>query len=335
MTDLGLDAADGNHRLAGHVHHVATQREGHQALLGKTQPARSHEHDIFRDAPFGENLVDAAHAHLEGQGHVIRIGQRSGAGSALSSVDGDKVHAPPGVVHHPGQVMPEAHLPHGGLDPHWQPGGLRDGLHPVQHAVRIVERGVGRGADAVFSHLNAPDRGDFGSDLGRGENSSLGGLGALAELDFDGQHRVLFHQFHQPLHAERSVRRAAAEIGGADLHHQLPAVLMVPGDAAFAGVVHAIGEFGALVERGDGVGAQGTEAHGRDIEGRSRPEGLGPPPRLAQHLGAGQPVIRIVIRIAWNGFVQGKGRMLDDDVVAGVLQVLVRAEAKIVVLVFR
>ena len=60
-----------------------------------------------------------------------------------------------------------------------------------------------------------------------GQQAAQTGLGALAELDLDGPDRRARRGGLEPLHAERAVLVAAAEVGGADLEDQVAALPVV------------------------------------------------------------------------------------------------------------
>jgi hypothetical protein len=71
------------------------------------------------------------------------------------------------------------------------------------------------------------------------------------------------------LRREAAVGIARAEIAGADLPDEVAAVLaVIRAQAAFAGIMGETAGLGALVEGADRIWAQGTEAHGRDVEHR-------------------------------------------------------------------
>lgn len=99
----------------------------------------------------------------------------------------------------------------------------------------------------------------------------MAGLGALAHLDFDHPHLRRPGLRREAFRVEATVAGAAAKVTAAQLPGQVATVFPVIGaDAAFAGVMGEIAELGALVQRADGVGAEGTKTHGRDIEHRRR-----------------------------------------------------------------
>ncbi|MCY1179726.1 hypothetical protein D9M73_201400 [compost metagenome] len=99
----------------------------------------------------------------------------------------------------------------------------------------------------------------------------MAGFGALAELDLDHPHLRGAGLGGEAFRVELAVTGAAAEVAATQFPDQVAAVLAVVGaDAAFAGVVIEVAELGALVERADGVGAEGAETHGRDVEHRGR-----------------------------------------------------------------
>src|SRR5207302_4233926 len=101
--------------------------------------------------------------------------------------------------------------------------------------------------------------------------TTMAGLGALADLEFDHLDLIVRREAGEFLRIERAVAIAAAEIAGADFPDDVAAVLAVIGaDAALAGIVREIALVGARVQRAHRVGAERAEAHRRDIEDRGR-----------------------------------------------------------------
>jgi hypothetical protein len=164
--------------------------------------------------------------------------------------------------------------------------------------------------------------------------SAEAGLGALAQLDLQSPHRSAGHQVLEPVQIEPAAVVAAAEVRGADLEDQLAAVPVVRRQAALAGVLQAAGQRRAAVQRLDRGAGQRAEAHPGDVHHRLRPERPGPAARRAQDL-----------RARYGGLVPGRGgrrghrppegAVLDDRVSGRVLEVVVGAEAEVVVLLLR
>lgn len=68
-----------------------------------------------------------------------------------------------------------------------------------------------------------------------------------------------------------AVGGAATKVAAANFPDQVTTVLTVIGaDAALASVMGKAAEFGALVQRADGVGAECTKAHRGNVEDRGR-----------------------------------------------------------------
>ena len=118
-------------------------------------------------------------------------------------------------------------------------------------------------------------------------------LGALTELDLDradlrmgGDHRLEARQ------AEASVQLPAAEVAGAQLEHQVPALEVMRRQAALAGVLQAAGQFRAAVDGADRGAAQRAVAHRRHVHHRRWTERPGAAAWTAQHLGARQRIAR-------------------------------------------
>ena len=124
----------------------------------------------------------------------------------------------------------------------------------------------GRG-NAVYPHRDIASFGNFTGDFGGGQYAAFTGFGALRELDFDHFDLIERGAFGKGFGVEVAVFIAAAEVAGADFPNQITAVFaMIGADAAFAGVVGEAAFFGTFVERFDGGGGKGTEAHGGNVE---------------------------------------------------------------------
>ena len=96
-------------------------------------------------------------------------------------------------------------------------------------------------------------------------------FGALAHLDFNHPHLRIFCLSGETHRVEAAIRCPAAEVTAAQFPCQIAAVFpVIRADAAFAGVVGEVAEFGALIQRTNRIGAKRTEAHCRDIEDRGR-----------------------------------------------------------------
>ena len=96
-------------------------------------------------------------------------------------------------------------------------------------------------------------------------------LGPLGQLDFHHFDLVILGLFGKLVGIKAAVFLAAAKIAAADLPVEIPAGLAVVfTDAAFAGAVVKIASFGAGVQRQHGIGPQGTETHGGNVEHRCR-----------------------------------------------------------------
>ncbi len=114
---LGLDAADGEHCFACYRDEIAAHGQGDDRAVRKTQLAAADPHHLVRHADGLECPVDACEADLEGQGDMVREGQRRCAGAALGAVDGDEVWALATLFHALCEVLPEPDLADGALDP--------------------------------------------------------------------------------------------------------------------------------------------------------------------------------------------------------------------------
>lgn len=93
----------------------------------------------------------------------------------------------------------------------------------------------------------------------------------MADLDFDHPHLRRLRLGGEAFRVEAAIGSATAEVAAAQFPGQVAAVFpVIRTDAAFAGVMGEVAEFGTLVQRTNGVGAERAEAHGRDVEHRGR-----------------------------------------------------------------
>ena len=116
-----------------------------------------------------------------------------------------------------------------------------------------------------------PDGGNLRAVLLRRQDAAVTGLGPLGELDLDHSHHFQFRLFTEGIGREPTLWITATEIAGADLPHQVAAVLEVPGtDATLAGVVGETAELRALVQGQNRVATQSAETHRGHIEDACR-----------------------------------------------------------------
>ncbi|MNZ92085.1 hypothetical protein D3C78_1110960 [compost metagenome] len=95
------------------------------------------------------------------------------------------------------------------------------------------------------------------------------GFCALAELDFDHLHLWIARLIGKAFGIKAASGSAATEVATANFPDQVAAMFtVIRADAAFTGVMGKAPLFRPLVECSNGVGAEGAEAHGRDVEDR-------------------------------------------------------------------
>src|SRR5208282_3481296 len=103
------------------------------------------------------------------------------------------------------------------------------------------------------------------------QHTAVAGLGALAQLDLDHLDLRILCGGGEFLRRKTSLRRAAAEIAGADLPDDIAALFgMIGRQSALAGVMGEAAGLGAAVERANRIGAQRSETHRGNIEDGSR-----------------------------------------------------------------
>ncbi|MNG94978.1 hypothetical protein D3C76_810200 [compost metagenome] len=142
----------------------------------------------------------------------------------------------------------------------------------------------------------------------------MAGFGALAELDLDHLHLRRAGLSGEAFRVEAALLGTAPEVAAADLPDEVAAVFAVVGaDAALAGVVGEAAQASTLVERGNGVGAEGAEAHGRDVEDRCR---------------VGLAALRPADGNAERGGVGGRDRQhrMADELETGLVRIVERAK---------
>ena len=94
-------------------------------------------------------------------------------------------------------------------------------------------------------------------------------LGTLAQLQFDHLDLRVGSVVSEAVRVKASLFGSAAEVATANFPDKVAAILTVVGaDPTLASVMRKIAEFGPLVQRSNSIGAQGAEAHRRDIEDR-------------------------------------------------------------------
>ena len=238
------------------------------------------------------------------------------------------------VDHLVGEVVPELQVSDRRLDADGQPGLGGQQLDPVEQAVGVGELGVTGRADAVLAHRDPAGGGDLRRHLGRRQQAAEAGLGALGQLDLEGPHRRRRHHVLEPGEVEATVVVPAPEVGRPDLEDQVAAVAVVAGETTLTRVLGAAGKGGATVERLDGGARQRAEAHRREVHHRVLAERARPAAGRAEHLGARHPCL-LTGRRRRRRRHPGERGVLHDRVRRRVLDVVVGAEAEVVVLELR
>ena len=249
VAPLGLDAADGQHRFARDVDHVAADREGEQrGLLGKPQLARTANTRVLAELRAPRRSGTRREAELEGERDVVREHQRRGARAALAAVDGDEVEPASGGVHFGRQVTQKS-IPDRRLDADGQPRRLGEPLDEVEHRRGVMKGRVRRRAEAVLPERDQPDLRDLRRHLLLREHAPEAGLGALRQLDLDGPHLRRGDALHEALHGEPALGVAAPEVARPDLPEHVAAVPVVVADAPFSVISSSIRSGGSCPSR--------------------------------------------------------------------------------------
>src|SRR5699024_7292207 len=183
-------------------------------------------------------------------------------------------------------------------------------------------------AGTVLTLGNTAHPSDLRAHLGSREHPAQAGLGALTELDLDHLHRPGGHDLLELLQVEVPLGIAAAEVAGADLQHDVAAVAVVVGQAAFTGVVHDAGQRCPLVQRLDRRAGQGAVTHRRDIDYRLWPEGFGAPAGSTHDLRCRNGCFGI--SVCRHGYrITGEGAVLQDRIALLEFDIHVGTEAEV------
>ena len=332
MAELGLDAADRQHRLPGHVDQVHPHRERDHGIVGQPELAGADEGQPVGEAGLCEAPIDLREADPEREGDVVGEHQRRRPGTALTAVDGDEVDPALSVGHLLDQVIPEHQIADRGFDAHRQPGPVGDPLHHIEHLVDAAERRVPRRALHILPLGYASDARDLGVHLGPGQMPTEPGFRTLAEFELDRAHRRGLHHLAQPVQIETALGVPAAEIAGTDLQHQITALAVMIRQPTLTGVVPATRQLHTAIQRLDRLRAQRTEAHRGDVDHRFGAERMPSAARPAEHLCTRQGRGKVV-QVGIRGDL-GERALLDHREVQ-LLHIVVGAEPEVVVLRLR
>ncbi|MCY1427911.1 hypothetical protein D9M71_437790 [compost metagenome] len=208
------------------------------------------------------------------QRHADMVGELHGRGAsaAFLAIDDDEVRQDAGFQHGLGNAHEFPRVAQAELETHRLAARqLAQAGNELQQLDRRAEGTVRRRGDAVLAHAHTTGLGNLGADLVPRQDAAVARLGALAELDLDHLHLWRARLLGETLRVEAAVLGAAAEVATADFPDQVTAMFaVVRADAAFAGVMGKTAHARTAVERRDGVGTEGAEAHGRNVEDRGR-----------------------------------------------------------------
>ena len=84
-------------------------------------------------------------------------------------------------------------------------------------------------------------------------------------------------------------------------------MLVIRRNASLTGVVQATGDLSTPVESFDSGRAEGAETHCRDVDDRTRPKPMRPASVGAHFFLTLDPVTGVIVWIAHNRLVEGKG----------------------------
>src|SRR5215471_3946449 len=123
--------------------------------------------------------------------------------------------------------------------------------------------------NAVLAHWHTAGARNLLGDLGGRQHTAVAWLRTLADLQLHHLDLIERSGFRKPLRRKGAVRIPGSEIPRADLPDDVAAMLAVVGGiTTLPGIMGEVAGLGALIESPNGIGAQGAEAHGRDVEHR-------------------------------------------------------------------
>ena len=136
---LGLDTADGKHRLAGDAEHVGTECQGECGIGWESELSRGAEHDGILKAVLGKGAVHRRECLSDRKGDMIGEHERGSTRAALTAVVQDGDLAPAGRRHVLGEFGPERTVTDSRLDADGFPGSIGDALDELDEAGDVIE----------------------------------------------------------------------------------------------------------------------------------------------------------------------------------------------------
>ena len=263
-----LDTAECHHHGPRRVTHVGSQRQPFDdAEPGRDFPAGNQKNLIAHGKP-DERVVDHDQALDQRCAHSIREFQRRGPGPTLGPIHRDEIGRDAGFDHRltDGDKLPPSSQTE--LEANRFPTRqLSQFRNEFEQPDGRRERRVRRWRQHIFAHRNVANLSNLLCQLGGWQNPAVCRFGTLGQLDLDHFHVGQRCALGERVLTKLALVRAAAKIARPYLPDQIAtASQMVGTDAAFAGVVREVAHLGSLVQRKDGILAQGAEAHGRNIE---------------------------------------------------------------------
>ena len=216
-------------------------------------------------------LQGAVHEDQRGlQGHAHGVGEfeRRRPGPALRTIHGDEVGTIPQLGHDAAELGELLGAADAKLDAHRLSAAQFAQLpDEVDHSTRIGERGMTGWGEHRGVRFHMPEARDLLGVLGRRKHAPMPGLGALRQLQLDHLDRLVRGLLPEQVGIEMAILVAAAEVARTDLPDHVAAVVqVVVAEPAFTGVVVEAALLRSGVQCQHGIGAQGAEAHGRDVE---------------------------------------------------------------------
>ena len=137
----------------------------------------------------------------------------------------------------------------------------------MQHFYRRAERAVRRRRYTIHTHRHATCSGNLGRHFRPWQHTALAWLGALAEFELNHFDLWVAGVNAKFFGVKTAIIVATTKVTRSNLPHQITTMhTVVLADRAFACIVRKAAAFSAVVQRQNGIGAQSTKAHGRDIE---------------------------------------------------------------------
>src|SRR5690606_16503870 len=140
-------------------------------------------------------------------------------------------------------------------------------LYEFQQPNRCRKRAVERRRVYLLAHFYQADTGYLRSNFDGRQDAAMTGFRHLRQFDFNHFYTGMFHLISESFRIEIPVMMPAAEIAGTDLPPHITTTFeVVFGKPPFAGIMIKPPNLSTLIQRHDGIFAQRTVTHRRNVE---------------------------------------------------------------------